>query len=114
MYGEINSISRIISSLSANQKITAHNVANAQTPGYVRQVPSFSDTLGNMNNPFETTLSAKMGSLMPQTLARQTGKPVDLSEEFLLMQKYFLDYSVVTRRASSIFNNLRRASQIGR
>ena len=114
MYGEVNGLSSIISNISVNQKIAANNVANSQTPGYVRQVPSFSDTLGRLQNPFETNLSQQMGSLMPQTLARKTGQPVDLAEEFLLMQKYFLDYSVVSRRASTIFNNLRRASQIGR
>jgi hypothetical protein len=42
------------------------------------------------------------------------GRPVNLSEEMVDLQKVFLNYSLVTKRVSTIFNNIRRATQIGR
>lgn len=115
MYDSVDKIDGIIGALSSQQKILSNNIANAHTPGYVRQQYKFSDVLGNLENPFETKLSSKMGSMMHASMAQEEGgEPVNLANEMIEMQKVFLNYTMVTRRVSTIFNNIRRASQIGR
>jgi flagellar basal body rod protein FlgB len=114
MYGQIDYLARVTGAIAGNQKIVASNIANAQTPGYVRQEASFSDVLGRMSNPYENSLSMRMGAMQPSALRKQTGKPVDMAQEFLELQKHFVDYSLVTRRLSTVFGNLRRATQVGR
>ncbi|MFX8715878.1 hypothetical protein ABTM38_19610, partial [Acinetobacter baumannii] len=81
-------------------------------PGYTAREVSFADLL-KTDNPFETDLSRKMGSKMSE-IASSTGQPVDLQKEMIEMQKNSLYYSMVTRRASSIFTSLKAAAQIGR
>lgn len=114
MYEGIDRIENIIGGLTGQQKVISNNVANTHTPGYVRQTYSFSDVLGNLNNPFETELSRKMGAMAGSTFAQTDGKPVNLAQEMIEMQKVFLNYSMASRRASTVFSNLRRATQIGR
>ncbi len=115
MYEDINRIDNIIAGLSSQQKVISNNVANAHTPGYVRQTYDFKEVLGQMDNPYENDLSRKMGS-MKGTVFSETdgGQKVNLADEMINMQKVYLNYAMVTRRASSIFNNLRKAVQIGK
>jgi flagellar basal-body rod protein FlgB len=115
MYEGVDRLGNIVNALSEHQKVISNNIANTHTPGYTRQTYSFQDVLGNLNNPFETQLSSKMGSMQNSTLAQETdGQPVDLAHEMVDMQKLFLNYTLVTRRMTTIFSNIRRASQIGR
>lgn len=115
MYDNIDHIDKMIGGLSQQQKVISNNIANTHTPGYVRQTYNFSDVLGNLSNPFETSLSQKMGSMMSSSFAQaEDGKPVNMAEEMIEMQKVYLNYSMVTRRVSTIFGNIRRATQIGR
>lgn len=114
MYESVDKIENIITGLANHQKVVSNNIANAHTPGYLKQTYKFADVLGNMNNPFETNLSQKMGSMANSSFAMEEGKPVDIAREMVDMQKVFLNYTMVTRRASTIFNNIRRATQIGR
>lgn len=107
-------IGSVIHSIARRQEVNSNNVANANTPGYQAKSLSFSDVLGNLNNPFETRMSHKMGSSNIALDETSTGMPVDLQKELIEMQKNTLFYSVATRRASTIFNTLRTASQIGR
>lgn len=112
MYDSIQYLSKITTALSENQRVISNNIANSQTPGYVKQESTFLDVLGRLENPYESQLSKKMGAMTPKKPS--TNRPVDIAEEFLNMQKYFLDYNLVTRRMSTVFNNIRRATQVGR
>ena len=115
MFSQIDYLGDITTGIARNQKIATNNVANAQTPGYMHQEATFTDVLGKMQNPFENDLSCKMGSMKDSQLFKKPGSHrVDIAEEMLNMQEYSEQYSLVTRRLSSIFSNLRRASQIGR
>lgn len=98
--------------ISEKQKVNSNNLANAHTPGYTTQQVNFADLL-KTDNPFETALSAKMGSKMIEVTGG-TGLPVDIQKELIDMQKNMLFYSMATRRASTIFSTLKTASQIGR
>lgn len=101
-----------LTSISARQRLTSANIANAQTPGYTAREMSFAEVL-KADNPFETNLSQKMGSKLNE-MNNNTGLPVDLQKELVDMQKNLLFYSMTTRRAASVFNTLKNASQVGR
>lgn len=101
-----------LSAISARQKLTSANIANAQTPGYTAREMSFSEVL-KADNPFETHLSQSMGSKLSE-MNNNTGTPVDLQKELVEMQKNLLFYSMITRRAASVVTSLKSASQVGR
>ena len=103
---------KALNAISERQKITSANLANAQTPGYTAREVNFKDLLEGMN-PFETTLSQKMGS-MQGLEDTSTGKPVSMQRELIEMQKNTLYYSMVTRLTTSFFSGLKQASQVGR
>lgn len=101
-----------LSAITERQKLVSANIANAHTPGYSSREASFADLL-RTDNPFETQLSTKMGSKLSE-MTTDTGVPVDLHKELIEMQKNMLFYSMVTRRATSIFSGMRTAGQVGR
>ena len=47
--------------ISQRQRALGSNVANVDTPGYVRRDIDFSSYLGTMNSPLETKLSTELG-----------------------------------------------------
>ncbi|MBQ7763936.1 hypothetical protein IJ384_01065 [bacterium] len=47
--------------ISQKQRALGSNVANVDTPGYVRRDIDFSQYIGSMNSPIETKLSTKLG-----------------------------------------------------
>jgi flagellar basal body rod protein FlgB len=110
--GYLAPVMQSLSAISERQKMTSANIANAHTPGYTAKSASFSDLL-QASNPFETDLSQKLGSRVAE-VNYNSGTPVDLQKELIEMHKNFLFYSMVTRRASSIFTGLKAAAQAGR
>src|ERR1044072_418013 len=109
---ELSNITLSLNAISERQRLSSANIANAHTPGYTAKHVSFADLL-KTDNPFEIALSQKMGSKLVES-NEDTGTPVDLQKELIDMQKNMLFYSMTTRRASTIFNTLKTASQIGR
>lgn len=108
----LKSVTTALHAISERQRIASANLANAHTPGYTAREVSFSDLL-KTDNPFEIALSQKMGSKLTE-MTSDAGVPVDMQKELIEMQKNMLFYSMTTRRASTIFNTLRTASQVGR
>ena len=47
--------------ISQKQRALGSNVANVDTPGYVRRDIDFSQYIGSMNSPIETKLSTALG-----------------------------------------------------
>ena len=48
--------------ITQRQVALGSNLANMDTPGYVRRDIDFSEYLGSMNSPLETKLSEKLGA----------------------------------------------------
>ena len=101
----------LLDAISQKQQIIGANIANAQTPGYVRKDISFSQMLETADNPLETKLSEKLG---PSPFDIQEGGQVDMKQEMVDMQKNMLYYTVATRRVSSVITQLRTVSQVGK
>ena len=65
--------------ISQRQRALGSNVANVDTPGYVRRDIDFSQYLGSMNSPLETKLSTELG---PSGVIEDRRKTeVDIAEE---------------------------------
>ena len=94
-----------------NQAI-AHNIANVDTPGYIRQDVNFSQYLSTMNSPLETKLSTKLG---PSGILEEREKQeIDIAEELAEMQKNSLLYTMATRRMSNIINQMKTVINVGK
>ena len=81
MYTSLDSFGKctlMMDLIAQRQKALGSNVANVDTPGYIRQDVDFGQYLGNMNSPLETQLSQKLG---PSAIAfDRTEEPVNAGE----------------------------------
>ena len=98
--------------ISQRQRALGSNVANVDTPGYVRRDIDFSQYLGSMNSPLETNLSEKLG---PSGIIEDRQKAeIDIAEELTEMQKNSLLYTIATRRMSNIINQMKTVINVGK
>ena len=98
--------------ISQRQRALGSNVANVDTPGYVRRDIDFSQYLGSMNSPLETKLSTKLG---PSGILEEREKEeIDIAEELAEMQKNSLLYTMATRRMSNIINQMKTVINVGK
>jgi flagellar basal-body rod protein FlgB len=98
--------------ISQRQKALGSNIANVDTPGYIRQDIDFGQYLSTMNSPLETKLSTKLG---PSAIAiEQTEEPVNASTELLKMQENSIMYSMATRRMSNIVTEMKTVINVGK
>ena len=98
--------------ISQKQRALGSNVANVDTPGYVRRDIDFSQYLGSMNSPLETKLSTKLGpSAVTEDRER---REIDIAEEFSEIQKNSLLYTVATRRMSNIITQMKTVVNVGK
>lgn len=97
--------------ISQRQRALGTNLANVDTPGYVRKDISFSQYLGTMNNPLETELSIKMG---PSGLIEEQGEGVDATHELAEMQKMSIMYAVASRKMTNLITEMKTVAGVGR
>ena len=96
--------------ISERQKALSCNIANMDTPGYIRKDVSFSQYLG-ANDGIETALSVKMGP-SPVSITASGGK-VDPAMELAEMKKNQVLYSEAARRMTSIITEMKQAVNLG-
>ena len=108
--------------ISQRQRALGSNVANVDTPGYVRRDIDFSSYLGTMNSPLETKLSTELG---PSGILEDRQKQeIDIAEELTEMQKNAnelmelqqnsLLYTMATRRMSNIITEMKTVINVGK
>ena len=113
--GAIAPLTQNISQLVTMQKASADNIANVNTPGYRPKRYNFETFLGADHSAMETSLSSRMGaSQLPDLLSSQTQGQVNLQDEFMDMQKNLLYFNMVSKRLSTVINNIKTASNVGR
>ena len=98
--------------ISQRQRALSSNIANMDTPGYVRRDIDFSQYLGSMNSPLETKLSTQVGP--SGILEDRQRHEIDVAEEFAEMQKNALLYSMATRRMSNVINQMKTVINVGK
>lgn len=113
MYTPNNSISKcnlVLDLVAQRQRVLASNIANADTPGYIRKDIDFAQYLGTMNSPLETELSSKLGA--SGVVTEKSGK-VDLVAEMTEMQKNSLAYSMAIKRMNSLLTQMKTVINVG-
>ena len=98
--------------ISQRHRALGSNVANVDTPGYVRKDIDFSQYIGSMNSPIETKLSNAIGpSAIIEDRQRQE---IDMAEELAEMQKNSLMYTVASRRMHNIITEMKTVINVGK
>ena len=98
--------------ISQKQRALGSNVANVDTPGYVRRDIDFSQYLGTMNSPIETKLSTALGP--SGVIEDRREQEIDIASELAEMQKNSLMYTMATRRMSNIITEMKTVINVGK
>ena len=98
--------------ISQKQRALGSNVANVDTPGYVRRDIDFSQYLGTMNSPIETKLSNALGP--SGIIEDRREKEIDIAEELAELQKNSIMYTMATRRMSNIITEMKTVINVGK
>ena len=98
--------------ITQKQRALGSNLANVDTPGYVRRDINFGDYLNSMNSPLETKLSTELG---PSGIIEDRRKQdVDIAQELTEMQKNSILYTMATRRMSNIITEMKTVINVGK
>lgn len=98
--------------ISEKQKAIGSNLANVDTPGYVRRDINFGQYLNSMNSPLETKLSNALG---PSGIVEDRSyEEINPANELMELQKNSLLYTMATRRMSSIITQMRTVINVGK
>ena len=98
--------------ISQRQRALGSNVANVDTPGYVRRDIDFSMYLGSMNSPLETKLSEELGP--SGVLEDRQKEEIDIAKELTEIQKNSILYTMATRRMSNIITEMKTVINVGK
>ena len=98
--------------ISQRQRALGSNVANVDTPGYVRRDIDFSMYLSSMNSPLETKLSTELGP--SGVLEDRQKKEIDIAQELTEIQKNSILYTMATRRMSNIITEMKTVINVGK
>ncbi|MBD5401624.1 hypothetical protein HDR58_02320 [bacterium] len=108
----MKNVSLMMDLISQRQRALGSNVANVDTPGYVRQDIDFGQYLSTMNSPLETKLSSKLG---PSAIAvDQSEDPINPANELLQMHENSILYSMATRRMTNIVTEMKTVINVGK
>ncbi|MEW5820597.1 MAG: flagellar basal body protein [Cyanobacteriota bacterium] len=110
-FDSLNITGKMLTLLSNNNSVITNNISNSDTPGYVKQNTNFEQVMGSIRSPIETPLAKRMG---PNPMLVEDGGKVVLEEEITNMQRNFLLYNLVTRRAGSLVTTIKSMAQVGR
>ena len=95
--------------ISQRQRTLGTNIANMDTPGYVRKDINFADYLGSMGSRLETDLSAKLG---PSGIIETQEQGVNVAQELAKMQENSILYTMATRQMSSVITQMKSAINV--
>ena len=98
--------------ITQRQRALGSNIANVDTPGYVRRDIDFSQYLGTMNSPLETKLSSALGP--SGVLEEREREEIDIAQELSELQKNSLMYTMATRRMSNIITEMKTVINVGK
>ena len=115
MYTSLDSMGKVslmMDLISQRQRAIGSNIANVDTPGYVRKDINFATYLGSMNSPLETKLSEKLGP--SAVMEEQTYEEINPAQELIALQENSMLYSMATRRMSNIITEMKTVINVGK
>ena len=98
--------------IAQRQRALGSNLANVDTPGYVRRDIDFSQYLGGASSALETKLAQKMGP--SPMFDYEQNVEINPAQELTEMQKNSILYTVATRRMSNIINQMKTVINVGK
>ena len=98
--------------ITQRQVALGSNLANMDTPGYVRRDVDFSEYLGSMNSPLETKLSERLGA--SAVISQRTYEEIRPDKELMELQHNALLYTMATRRMSNIITEMKTVINVGK
>ena len=96
--------------IANRQEAIAGNIANMDTPGYVRKDVEFSQYLNTMNGSLETKLSQKLG---PSGVMEPKEQTLSVTDELAIAQKNSMLYSAAARQLTSVVNKMKTVINVG-
>ncbi len=97
--------------IAQRHRALSSNVANVDTPGYVRKDINFSMYLGSMNSPLETKLSTELGP--SGVLEDRQKQEIDMAQELSEIQKNSILYTMATTRMTKIITEMKTVINVG-
>ena len=107
----LDSSNMVLDLIAKKQKVIGNNLANVNTPGYLREDIDFERYIGALKNPIETKLSKTIG---PSPLMDKKGGEVSVTQELMALQKNSIFYTVASRRVTMLIQELKSVAQLGR
>lgn len=115
MYTSLDSMGKVslmMDLISQRQRAIGSNIANVDTPGYVRRDIDFATYLGTMNSPLETKLSQKLGP--SGVIEERQFEEINPAQELIALQENSMLYSMATRRMSNIITEMKTVINVGK
>ena len=115
MYTSLDSmgkVSMMMDLISQRQRAIGSNIANVDTPGYVRRDIDFATYLGTVNSPLETKLSQKLGP--SGIIEERQYEEINPAQELIALQENSMLYSMATRRMSNIITEMKTVINVGK
>mgnify|MGYP000021968359 CR=1 FL=1 len=115
MYTSLDSMGKVslmMDLISQRQRAIGSNIANVDTPGYVRRDIDFATYLGTMNSPLETKLSEKLGP--SGVIEERQYEEINPAQELIALQENSMMYSMATRRMSNIITEMKTVINVGK
>ena len=105
-------VSLMMDLITQRQRALGSNLANMDTPGYVRRDINFGDYLSSMNSPLETKLSERLGP--SGVIEERRYEEIDPANELMEIQQNSLLYTMATRRMSNIITEMKTVINVGK
>ncbi len=96
--------------IAARQEAVSGNIANMDTPNYVRKDVEFSQYLNTVNSSLETKLSQRLG---PSGIMETQEKMLSAEDELALMQKNSILYAMAAKQMTSAINEIKTVINVG-
>ena len=113
MYSPLNPIQKsqlYLDLIAARQEAVSGNIANMDTPNYVRKDVEFSQYLNTVNSSLETELSQRLG---PSGIMETQEKMLSAEDELALMQKNSILYAMAAKQMTSAINEIKTVINVG-
>lgn len=108
----IGKVTLMMDLISQRQRALGSNLANIDTPGYVRRDINFGDYLNSMNSPLETKLSEALGP--SGVIEERHYEEIDPAQELMKIQQNSILYTMATRRMTNIVTEMKTVINVGK
>lgn len=108
----MNSANLMMDLIAKKQKAIGENLANIDTPGYVRKDVNFGQYLGSADTSLETRFASQFGP--SPAFEQRSGEEVNPANELMELQKNSLLYTMATRQMSSIITQMKTVINVGK